>query len=73
MNTEKQELRDLKIKVSQELRDIDVLSYKLENTDKRLDTYVLEVINNPEAHNLYEQLSVKRFFQFLDKYDFKRD
>lgn len=71
MNTEKQELRDLKIKVSQELRDIDVLSYKLEKTDKRLNAYVLEVINNPEAHNLYEQLSVKRFFQFLDKYDFR--
>lgn len=71
MNTEKQELRDLKIKVSQELRDIDVLSYRLKDTDERLNTYVLAVINNPEAHNLYEQLSVKRFFHFLDKYDFR--
>lgn len=71
MNTEKQELRDLKIKVSQELRDINVSSFKLMNTDKRLESYVLEVINNPHAHNLYEQLSVKRFFNFLDKYDFR--
>lgn len=71
MNIDKQELRDLKIKVSEELKGIDVLSYKLKNTDKRLNTYVLEVINNPEAHNLYEQLSVKRFFQFLDKYEFR--
>lgn len=68
---DKQEIRDLKIKVSQELKQIDVLSYKLNKTDKRLNTYVREVINNPEGHNLYEQLSVKRFFNFLDKYDFR--
>lgn len=71
MNTDKQELRNLKLKVSEELRNIDVLSYLLKDTDERLNMYVLGVINNPEAHNLYEQLSVKRFFQFLDKYDFK--
>lgn len=71
MNVDKQELRDLKLKVSSELKGIDVLSYKLENTDKRLVSYVLEVINNPEGHNLYEQLSVKRFFNFLDKYEFR--
>lgn len=68
---DKQELRDLKIKVSQDLHQIDVLSYKLNKTDKRLNTYALEVINNPEGHNLYEQLSVLRFFSFLDKYDFR--
>lgn len=71
MNIDKQELRDLKVQISEELKGIDVLSYKLENTDKRLNAYVLEVINNPKAHNLYEQLSVKRFFQFLDKYEFR--
>lgn len=71
MNTDKQELRNLKLKVSEELRNIDVLSYLLKDTDERLNMYVLGVINNPEAHNLYEQLSLKRFFQFLDKYDFK--
>lgn len=70
MSIEKQELRDLKLKVSNELKDIDVLSYRLKDTDERLNTYVFSVINNPEAHNLYEQLSVKRFFIFLDKYNF---
>lgn len=71
MNTDKQELRDFKIKISDELKGIDVLSYKLKDTDKRLNTYVFDVINNPHAHNLYEQLSVKRFFKFLDKYEFR--
>lgn len=71
MNTEKQELRDLKLKVSKELKDIDVLSYQLKDTDERLNTYVFSVINNPQSHNLYEQLSVKRFFHFLEKYEFR--
>lgn len=70
MNTEKQDLRDLKLKVSEELKDIDISSYRLNNTDNRLESYVLEVIDNPNNHNLYEQLSVKRFFHFLDKYEF---
>lgn len=71
MTIDKEELKALKKKVSQDLKEIDVLSYNLRKTDKRLDIYVLEVINNPEGHNLYEQLSVKRFFHFLDKYDFR--
>lgn len=71
MNIDKQELRELKLKISEELRDIDVLSYRLKDTDERLNTYVFSVINNPESHNLYEQLSVKRFFLFLDKYQFQ--
>lgn len=68
MSIDKQELRDLKVKVSEELKGINVSSYHLEDTDERLNTYVFSVINNPEAHNLYEQLSIKRFFQFLGKY-----
>jgi len=71
MSADKQELRELKQKVSDELRGIDVLSYQLKDTDERLNTYVLSVINNPESHNLYEQLSIKRFFQFLKKYEFR--
>ena len=71
MNTDKQELRNLKLEISSELKDIDVLSYRLHDTDERLNTYVLSVINNPEAHNLYEQLSIKRFFHFLNKYEFR--
>jgi hypothetical protein len=71
MGADKQELRELKLKVSDELKDIDVLSYRLKDTDERLNTYVFSVINNPKSHNLYEQLSVKRFFLLLNKYEFK--
>lgn len=71
MSADKQELRELKQRVSDELKGIDVLSYRLKDTDERLNTYVFSVINNPESHNLYEQLSVKRFFLFLDKYEFR--
>lgn len=59
MNIDKQELRELKIKVSNELRGIDILSFGLKNTDERLNIYAFSVICNPEAHNLYEQLALK--------------
>lgn len=71
MSADKQELRELKQRISDELKGIDVLSYRLKDTDERLNIYVFSVINNPESHNLYEQLSVKRFFHFLDKYEFR--
>lgn len=41
------------------------------DTDKRIGDYVFSVIDNPEGHNLYEILGVKRFLQMLDKYDWK--
>ena len=71
MELDKQEIRELKLKVSGQLKDIDVLSYCLKDTDERLNFYVFSVIGNPESHNLYEQLSIKRFFCFLDKYEFR--
>lgn len=40
-------------------------------TDARMETYVLEVIDNPERHNLYELLQIGRFFDFLDKYEWR--
>ena len=45
--------------------------YALSDTDKRLTEYVTAVIDNPEAHNLYELLKIKRFFQMLDRWDWK--
>ena len=54
MSADKKELRDLKLRVSEELKDIDVSSYHLKDTDERLNTYAYSVINNPESHNLYE-------------------
>lgn len=43
----------------------------LVETDKRIGDYVFSVIDNPEAHNLYEILGVRRFLKMLDKYEWK--
>jgi phage terminase large subunit-like protein len=43
----------------------------LDETDKRLNEYAFSVIYNPDLHNLYELLALKRFFQFLNKYEFR--
>ena len=45
--------------------------YALADTDKRLEAYVADIIDNPEAHNVYELLKIKRFFELLDKYLWK--
>ena len=67
----KEELRQLKINAIQDLKEINVKSYQLERADDRLNVYCYECINNPDGHNLYELLAVKRFFKLLDKYIFK--
>ena len=41
----------------------------LVETDRRIGDYVYGVIDNPERHNLYELLAVKRFFHMLDRYE----
>ena len=41
----------------------------LVETDRRIGDYVYGVIDNPEKHNLYELLAVKRFFRMLDRYE----
>jgi len=61
----------LKKAVVFDLRKIDVELYKLDRADKRLNVYLNGCIYNPAAHNLYELLAVRRFFSFLDKYDFR--
>lgn len=43
----------------------------LVETDKRIGEYVFSVIDNPEAHNLYEILGVRRFLRMLYKYEWK--
>lgn len=47
-------------------------TYALVDTDKRIGDYCLSVIDNPDKHNLYEILGVKRFFEMLDKYEWKK-
>lgn len=61
----------LKRSVVSDLQNIDVDSYGLDKADERLNVYIKGCINNPDAHNLYELLAVRRFFVFLDKYEFR--
>lgn len=67
----KDELIQLKDATTKRLRSIDALSYNLEKADSRLSSYVRGCINNPNDHNLYELLSIVRFFRFFDTYDFR--
>lgn len=53
------------------LLDLSKYRYALEDTDVRLRTYADAVIADPEGHNLYEILALKRFFIILDKYTWK--
>ena len=55
------------------LNKIDVGSYNLRYADPRLDVYARTLIDDPEAHNLYELLALQRFFRFLDTYEFHID
>lgn len=68
---DKKVLIEIKDETASKLKEINVMSYNLSDTDDRLDEYALEVINHPNDHNLYELLALKRFFYLLDKYLFK--
>lgn len=70
--TEKNDLRALKIDAAKRLTELDTAAYHLEKTDGRLNTYVRSVADHPDDHNLYELLSVLRFFRLLDAYTFKK-
>ena len=67
----KEELIQLKTATVDALRSVDINSYQLDKADIRLNTYIAGCIGNPEAHNLYELLAIRRFFYLLDKYDFR--
>lgn len=68
---EKEELRALKKQAKETLAGIDLHKYRLEKTDSRLNVYINGVIENTDRHNLYELLSVIRFFRLMDTYIFK--
>lgn len=73
---ERKQWREYKGNVVEELqRNSSVYAMKfydvLVETDKRIGDYVFSVIDNPEAHNLYEILGVRRFLRMLDKYEWK--
>ncbi|TGY07125.1 terminase TerL endonuclease subunit [Bacteroides acidifaciens] len=65
---EKDRLRQAKLDVTEDLANIDIERYRLSEVDSRLYRYVQEVASNPEGHNLYEQLAVRRFFTMCDRY-----
>lgn len=65
---EKERLRQAKADVTLRLAATPVSDYRLCEVDARLERYVTEVVRNPEAHNLYEQLAVLRFFRMADRY-----
>lgn len=70
---EREAAQEYKDSISAELKATDLGRYRyaLVDTDRRIGDYVSTVINNPERHNVYEQLGVKRFLQMLDKYQWK--
>lgn len=43
--------------------------YAMADTDQRIEDYVREVVMNPDGHNLYEILGVRRFFDLLSRYE----
>lgn len=65
---EKDRLRQAKKDVTAQLANAPIADYRLCEVDARLECYVMEVAKNPDAHNLYEQLAVMRFFRMADKY-----
>ncbi len=64
----KDRLREAKVEVTRLLDAVDLAAYNLADTDARLETYCAEVINNPNGHNVFEQLGVKHFLKMVDKY-----
>ena len=67
------ETREAKKICAEFLNKIDVGSYNLRYADPRLDVYARTLIDDPEAHNLYELLALQRFFRWLDTYEFHID
>lgn len=65
---EKDRLRQAKADVTATLAKVPIADYRLSEVDTRLERYVREVARHPEAHNLYEQLAVARFFRLADRY-----
>lgn len=68
---EKNDLIQLKVRTLERLQEVNVEDYALDQTDIRLKDYVKSAISHPDDHNLYELLSILRFFRLLDAYIFK--
>lgn len=72
---EKEKRRLLKEQTISWLEDTGMASvseYDLGSVDMRLHEYCTRLISDPDGHNLYELLALKRFLVFLGKYEFRR-
>lgn len=65
------DLKELKNKTVGYLSTLDLNCYELSKMDDRLYSYVRGCIEKPDEHNLYELLSICRFFDFIEKYDLR--
>ena len=63
--------KEYKDEVARELASMDLDVYQLDTIDSRLLKYVSGVIDNPEGHNLYELLAVKKFLRLMRSYVFR--
>lgn len=70
---EKDKLRRAKEEVSAALASLDIDRYRLDEIDARLGSYAREVAGNPDGHNIFEQLALRRFFKLFDRYGFNVD
>lgn len=64
-------LRSLKATTVKELQKKKIPYPRLNRLDERLSEYIGEVILFPDRHNLYEILSIKRFFYMYGKYELR--
>ena len=77
-NEEKEVIRDLKAEAVYELQQkshsfyLEKYKSALVDTDARIASYCFSVIDNPEEHNVYEVLGVRRFFKMLDKFAWEK-
>lgn len=63
--------REYKDGVAKELAAVDLDSYQLDEIDGRLLKYVSGVVGEPDNHNLFELLAVKKFLRLMRTYVFR--
>lgn len=68
-----QEAKAYKESVVGTLRDIRWERYRLDDTDERLSVYARQLVSEPDAHNVYELLSLVKFARLLENYEFSTE
>lgn len=65
---QREQLLRAKAEVSQWLADEAIDRYRLGEIDPRIVDYIRAVADHPEAHNVFEQLAVRRFLMMCRRY-----